>query len=324
MIGLLVEEKSRSAGPRGARLKFEGNSIEEARDMARRTRQIVIACCCLVVALAGGLFISFGSANGEDPRSQSIDEKLLFFPTKYPAGQWSPSDLNFEDVFFASADGTRLHGWYCPAEDSRAALLICHGNAGHLADRVQWVRYLQQRLRVSVFIFDYRGYGRSEGRPTVRGAIQDATAARAELCRLADVPDQEVMLMGESLGGAVAVQLAADSPPRGLILQSTFSSLRDVARVHYPLLAWLVPHDKLASAEQIVRYRGPLLQSHGDRDQTIPPELARKLFAAAHQPKHFVTIAGADHNDWLTEAYVKELDRFITSTADAPEKSAAP
>jgi hypothetical protein len=120
-----------------------------------------------------------------------------------------------------------------------------------------------------------------------------------------------MVLMGESLGGAVAVQLAAESAPRGLILQSTFSSLKDVAAVHFPGLSWLVPADKLDSAAQIARYRGPLLQSHGTADETIPPSSGRILFDAANEPKEFVEVPGAGHNDWLTQRYLARLDQFL-------------
>ena len=169
-----------------------------------------------------------------DSTPQSIDELLLFFPSKFPTGDWQPRNLQFKDVFFSAEDKTKLHGWHCPCDNPRAVVLFAHGNAGHIAYSAPWLRYLQTKMRVSVFAFDYRGYGRSEGTPTVAGAIQDATAARAKLRELAGVKDAEMLLMGESLGGAIAVQLAADSAPQGLILQSTFSSLRDVAAVHYP------------------------------------------------------------------------------------------
>ena len=124
-----------------------------------------------------------------------------------------------------------------------------------------------------------------------------------------------MLLMGESLGGAIVTQLAADSVPRGLILQSTFSSLRDVADVHYPKLSWLVPRNKLNSAAVIQKFHGPLLQSHGNRDRTIPFSSGEKLFRSANEPKQFFTIDGADHNNWLTDAYLKQLDEFIASVA---------
>jgi fermentation-respiration switch protein FrsA (DUF1100 family) len=253
--------------------------------------------------------------SGERPKAQSIDEALLFFPTKYPTGNWEPKGLTFQDVFFASQDGTQLHGWYCPCAKPRGALLIAHGNAGHVAARAPWLNYLQNQARLTVFMFDYRGYGRSEGTPTAEGAIQDATAARAQLRKLAKVEDSHMLLMGESLGGAIVTQLAVDSAPRGLILQSTFSSLRDVADVHFPKLSWLVPRNKLDSATIIGRYRGPLLQSHGSLDRTIPLSSGEKLFRAANEPKTWVIIEGADHNNWLNDAYLKQLDEFIASVA---------
>jgi len=242
---------------------------------------------------------------------QSIDELLLFFPSKYPVGNWKPKGLVFRDVWFVAEDGTRLHGWFCPFDDPRATVLIAHGNAGHVASRAAWLKYLQSKARVATFMFDYRGYGRSEGVPTVNGALLDAKAARAKLRELTRVKDSEMLLMGESLGGAIVVQLAAESAPRGLILQSTFSSLRDVADVHYPKLSWLVPPAKLDSVTQIVRYRGPLLQSHGTVDRTIPFASGEKLFQSANEPKTFVKIPGADHNNWLRQSYLTRLDEFI-------------
>ncbi len=278
--------------------------------MHRTTIPLIVAVLTVAVA-----FRCFGqdteSAPAGETKAPSIDELLLFFPSKFPHGEWQPKDLQFQDVFFVAEDETKLHGWYCPANDPRAFVLVAHGNAGHVASRAPWLRYLQTKAKVSVFMFDYRGYGRSEGTPTVEGALQDAKAARAKLCELAAIKDTEMLLMGESLGGAIVVQLAADSPPRGLILQSTFSSLRDLADVHYPKLSWLVPRNKLDSAAQIVRYRGPLLQSHGNVDRTIPFSSGEKLFRSANEPKQFVTIENADHNNWLTDAYLKQLDGFV-------------
>lgn len=253
----------------------------------------------------------------------SLDELPLFFPARYPTGDWAPADLQLEDLWCTAADKTRIHGWYCPCENPRATLLIAHGNAGNVATRAPWLRYLQTQLRVATYMFDYRGYGRSEGVPSVAGALQDARAARACLAERAAIPESAIVLMGESLGGAIAVQLAAESAPRGLVLQSTFSSFRDVAAVHYPNLAWLVPPEKLNSVGQIGRFHGPLLMSHGTGDRTIPFALGEKLFQAANQPKTFVTIPGADHNDWLTDDYLRQFDAFL-QYLPAPSDTAPP
>ncbi len=112
---------------------------------------------------------------------RSLDELLLFMPTRYPEGDWNPPDLNYRDVEIQSKDGTQVHAWYCPAENPRLFVLYTHGNAGHIASRVSWLRYLQKEARVSVLALDYRGYGKSEGKPTVAGAIEDAQAARKSL-----------------------------------------------------------------------------------------------------------------------------------------------
>src|SRR5262249_54873297 len=144
----------------------------------------------------------------------------------------------------------RLHGWYCPCADARAVVLVAHGNAGNLSHRAERMRYFQQELQVTALVFDYRGYGRSEGLPTVEGILRDARAAQSFLAERAEVDESQIVLLGESLGGAVAVDLAAENAARGLVLESTFSSLRDAAEIHYPKLAWLVPANKLDSVSQ--------------------------------------------------------------------------
>jgi fermentation-respiration switch protein FrsA (DUF1100 family) len=140
---------------------------------------------------------------------------------------------------------------------------------------------------------------------------------RTILAAAAGPAQRVIVISGQSLGGAVAIDLAARDGARGLIIESTFSSLRDVASHHYPKLAWLVPAGKLDSGALIARYKGPLLQSHGDKDGTIPYPLARKLFDAANEPKQFVRVPGGDHNDAPPPEYLRQLDAFIT---DLPKK----
>ncbi len=218
--------------------------------------------CRLTGTIALGMFLGCQSPPSpvESPLDtevdvRPIDELLLFFPNKFPNGDWAPKNLQFEDVYFKSSDGTMLHGWYCPCEHAQATVLMSHGNAGHIADRSSWLAHLQQQVKVAVFAYDYRGYGRSEGKPSVEGAIQDAQAAREKLCELADLKSDQIVLMGESLGGAISVQLAAASPAKALILQSTFSSLQEVAKIHYPRLSWLVSKNKLNSVDKIVEHK---------------------------------------------------------------------
>ncbi|MCE9608546.1 MAG: alpha/beta hydrolase [Planctomycetia bacterium] len=248
------------------------------------------------------------SAQSDGP---SLDERLLFFPVKYPEGNWQPTGLRVDDAWFPSADGTRLHGWYCPVDKPAAVILYCHGNGGNLSYDAPVLRFFQKYLQATTLAFDYRGYGRSEGRATAEGVVADARAARAWLAHQAGVPESQIVLIGRSLGGAVAVQLTGDVRPRGLVLESTFSSLKAVAEHHYPKLASIVPADKFDSAALLANYDGPLLQSHGDRDRTIPFSSGEDLFLAAKGSKEFFRVANGDHNDPQPSDYYGRLMRFV-------------
>ncbi len=245
------------------------------------------------------------------PDARSIDELLLFQPSKYPDGNWEPQHLDYLDVFFDSKDGTRIHSWYCPAKTPKAVLLFLHGNAGNLSGRSWLMKKFQEEHQVSVMIVDYRGYGRSKGKATAQGAIEDVQAARKELAKLAKVNELEIVLMGRSLGGAIAIQVATEKAPRGLIIESSFTSLNKIAKHHFPRLAWLVPKEKLNSETTLSKYHGPLLISHGNRDSVIPFAMGKALFAAANEPKLSVVIPGANHNDPQTREYYETFDKFL-------------
>jgi uncharacterized protein len=246
-----------------------------------------------------------------------FEERLVFIPAKYPAGDWQSTGMAVEDVEFASADGTRLHGWYFPhdsakSDSPRCVVLIAHGNAGNLTNRVHLVDPLR-RLGAAVMLFDYRGYGKSEGSPSETGVLADARAARAWLANRADIAENQIVLFGESLGGGVAVDLAAEDGAAGLILLSTFTSLPDVAARVYPWVPvrWLM-RTRLDSLSKINRFNGPVIQFHGDRDEIIPFELAQTLFAAIADPgKQFITLAGGTHNTQPPREFNAALETFF-------------
>lgn len=222
-----------------------------------------------------------------------FQDTFIFFPSKYPDGDWEPLGLEFEDAWFEAEDGAKLHGWYVPAKDPRAVVLFAHGNAGNLTHRIDTLEALANRLGASVLIFDYRGYGKSGGSPSTTGILADGRAARRWLANRAGIAESQIVLMGESIGGAVALHLAAEGGARGLILENVFSSLADVGAHHYPFLpVSLVMRGDLDNVSQIKKYHGPLLQFHGDADSIIPFELGQRVFAAANEPKRFVVIAG--------------------------------
>ena len=241
-----------------------------------------------------------------------FEESLIFFPSPYPQGDWRPPGVSFEDAEFEAADETRLHGWYAHRPDAGAVVLFCHGNAGNVTHRAHTLAALHDLVGVSVLIFDYRGYGKSQGRPTEDGVLADARAARAWLAEKEGVAQSDVVLMGRSLGGAVAVDLAAKDGARALVLESTFTSVSDVGAYHYP---WVpvraLLRTRLDAAAKICRYDGPLLQSHGDADTVIPYRLGQNLFQAAKGPKRFITIPGSDHNDAQPAGYYQALIEFL-------------
>jgi len=244
-----------------------------------------------------------------------FEESFIFFPAKHPSGEWSPPGLGQEEAWFKSADGTRLHGWYLEHPDPVATVLFCHGNAGNLSWRAETMRLLRDRAAVSVLIFDYRGYGRSEGdRPDEEGVYADARAARRWLAERTGLAEEEIVMMGRSIGGAVAVELAARDGAEALVLESTFTSLPDMAGRLYPFLpARWVMRNRFDSLEKIGQYAGPLLQTHGDADRLVPIEQGEQLFAAAERatPKEWIVLPGLDHNDPQPLEYYDALREFL-------------
>jgi fermentation-respiration switch protein FrsA (DUF1100 family) len=246
--------------------------------------------------------------------SGCVERAFVFFPTAYPAGNWDPSDLEFEDVWLDTEDGVKLHGWYATTPTPRGFLLFAHGNAGNLSHRADVVKLLNEELNLSVLIFDYRGYGRSEGKPSVSGVLKDGYAAQQWLRRREDIDADQIILLGRSLGASVMTHLASKHGAQALILEGAFSSLVDVADHAYPWLPTkLFLRQDIKADELITQYHGPLLQSHGTGDTIIPIELGRKVFEAANEPKQFIALPGLDHNDPPSSNYYQKMDRFFTS-----------
>jgi fermentation-respiration switch protein FrsA (DUF1100 family) len=222
--------------------------------------------------------------------------------------------LQYEDVNFISEDGRMLHGWWIPHPEARGTILHCHGNAGNIGDRA-WMAADLHRLKVNVFLFDYRGYGESRGLPTEQGTYRDARAAYEVVrAKYRDEESPPVVLHGQSLGGAVAIQLALDKPVRGLIVESSFSSVIDMGQKLYPLLPirWFCRF-RYDSASKVASLNIPKLFAHSPQDDLIPYDLGEKLYRAAIQPKDFVVLEGS-HNDagWtLTPAYWRAVEKFL-------------
>jgi fermentation-respiration switch protein FrsA (DUF1100 family) len=241
-----------------------------------------------------------------------LEESLIFPAPKHPIGDWTPAGLEQEEVYFTAEDGVKLHGWYVAPPQPRAYVLFCHGNGENVAFAPEYLEYLRDELNVAVFAFDYRGYGRSEGSPSEAGVLADGRAAQAWLAKRANIAPADVVLWGRSLGGAVAVNLAAEHGARGLIVERTFTSLPDVAAAHY---SWapvrLLMRTRLDAYGCINRYRGPLLQSHGTADSLVPFAIGRRLFEAHQGEKEFLSLDGHEHNDPPCDQWHAAIDRFL-------------
>lgn len=245
-----------------------------------------------------------------------FQSRLIYFPNVAAAhSEARPTDigLRYENVTFRTSDGLELHGWFVPADPARGVLLFMHGNAGNITHRLDSIA-LFNRLGLSVFIFDYRGFGKSEGTPSEYGTYEDAGAAWRYLTEDRAIVSERIVLFGRSLGAAIAAQLASRTSPATLILESAFTSAPDIAAHHY----WYFPvrllsrfdYDTEAYAAQITC---PLLVVHSPDDEIIPFEHGEAIFAAAKEPKTMLRITGSHNEGFLASGtvYVDGLRAFL-------------
>lgn len=268
--------------------------------------QLLLAACLFACSGCSrlGLYVTPGQ----------WERASIFQPDKYPAGEWQQTTILVQDANFAAADGTKLHGWYVRHPQPKGHALVLHGNAGNVTLHADTLRTLNQRHGLAVLALDYRGYGKSAGSPSENGVLLDARAARRWLAEREGIAEKDIILMGQSLGGGVAVDLAAKDGCRGLVLASTFTSMPNVAQHHTPWLPmkWLVS-TQFNSLAKIKDYQGPLLLAHGDADEVVPYQQGLDLFEAAPGPKQMITSPGGKHNDPLPEKYREALDQFIAN-----------
>jgi fermentation-respiration switch protein FrsA (DUF1100 family) len=241
------------------------------------------------------------------------EKGIIFFPDPVMVGTPADFGLDYEDVFFAAADGFRLHGWWVP-QAGAPVLVWFHGNAGNISHRLENLQLLRELVGVQVFIFDYREYGRSQGRISREGTFADAAGAWRYVAETRGIAGADIVLFGRSLGTALATGLALDQPCRGLILESAFTNSSDMAKMLAPFLFdWRprVPYDNLGKIDKV---KAPVLIVHGSDDEIIPVDMGRRLFAAANPPKELYIIPGAHHNDTYVvggREYFERLRRFI-------------
>ena len=246
------------------------------------------------------------------------ENKIIFQPAKYPVGIWDTAGMPIpiQDVWFDAEDGVKLHGWYVPHKEAVANFLFFHGNAGNLSHRLENI-FLLHHLKLNIFIFDYRGYGRSDGDPDEEGLRRDSQAAYDTFLAQPGVSADSLIIFGRSLGGAFAAYTASKNPSAGLILESTFTNAVDMADKMLPFVPGWIISSELNTQDYVSQLKIPKLLMHGTHDKIIPFTLGRELYKAAAEPKEFYAIAGAGHNNTVFiggSAYFDKIKEFITRT----------
>ncbi len=273
-----------------------------------------------ILLWAGMIFFGFAAT------LLAMENRIIFQPLVFPEGDWNRAEreLQPEDISFSSPDGLRLHGWWLPHPSARATLIWYHGNAGNISTRWQNLKFLKA-LRVNLFVFDYRGYGKSDGVPDEAGLQEDSLSAYDFLVKEKRISPERLFLLGRSLGGVFAAYTASQRPSAGLIIESSLTSARDMAGVMYPYLpiGWAV-NARLDTLSRVARLTLPKLFVHGTVDQVIPFAIGNRLYEAAAPPKIFYPIQGASHFNLIETggpAYFRILDRFIGDNLPPPPRA---
>ena len=262
------------------------------------------------------LIIGMGTVGALVIVARALENRFIFWPEKDLVGSPENLGLQYENVTLEPAPGVQIHGWYVPHPEARAMVLYLEGNGGNRSGRLAHINLLHG-LGCSVLIMDYEGYDGSDGSPSENAVYRDGRAARVWIRQEPAARNLPEVLFGESLGGAVAIRMAREVAPAGLIVDHSFTRMPDMAdKVCFGLPVGFLCASQYNSIQSIRYYHGPLLVMHGDKDKFIPIEQGRRLFAAANEPKRFFTIHGAPHeqNELLRiggDAYRETIARFL-------------
>ncbi len=259
-----------------------------------------------------------------------FQRRFVYFPERQIELTPESIGLAHEDVFLEASDGVRINAWFVPGEPDGPVVLFCHGNAGNISHRLDTLQFYRS-LGLSTLIFDYRGYGRSDGSPGEEGTHRDAEAAWRYLVEQRGVPPERIVILGRSLGGAVAARLAADHPPGALVVESAFTSVPDLAARMFPVYpVHLLARIRYNTLKCLRRVRCPVLVAHSRDDEMIPFRHGRRLFEAAPEPKEFLELRGGHNEGYRATARSYEqtltgfLARHVRGGGDAPASQTRP
>ena len=257
----------------------------------------VIGALGLLLIFAGFLYI--------------IQSRYVYYPERAILDDPGSIGLFFENVSFSTSDGVKLWGWFVPGEIGHGTILFCHGNGGNISSNLDLIQ-LFYGLGLNVFIFDYRGYGHSEGKPSEKGTYNDVEAAWRYLIEERKIKPNAIIPFGWSLGGAIVSWLAQKHVPGALILQSAFTSIPDIATEKHPFIpvkSFL--RFKYNTADFLSRVNCPVLIAHSRDDDIIPFRHGLRLYEQAKEPKAFLEITGTHNEGFITKHYEEELSTFI-------------
>jgi fermentation-respiration switch protein FrsA (DUF1100 family) len=242
------------------------------------------------------------------------EAKMIFYPSRAIEQTPAQHGWRFDDVWLTASDGTRINGWFLPSDhEKRLTVLLFHGNAGNISHRFEKLAIFRE-LGANVFIVDYRGYGRSDGTPNEQGTYFDARAAYEYLTKERKIDPRTIVVYGESLGSAVAVDLASKVSVGGVVVEEAFTSIADVGQKMFPFLPvrWLV-RNKYDTLDKIGHINTPLLILHSRNDEYFSLRHAERLLAAAHEPKQLVVLRGSHNEAFLAseQIYREALEQFL-------------
>lgn len=237
-----------------------------------------------------------------------FQRNFIYFPiTEKPV----PIEYSVEDmkiITITTEDNLNLESWYKPAENNKPTVVYLHGNGGHLGYRAQFARYFLNE-GMGVLLLEYRGYGGNPGKPSEKGLYKDAKAA-IKFLNVQNIPNEQIILFGESLGVGVATYLASQTNFCAIILQSPYTNLQALARYHYPLI-FAVMRDTYDSQSRIQQIKSPILMTHGLNDIVIPYKIGKQLFDKANEPKQWLEFPYKGHNNLWDDEYAEKIINFI-------------